>query len=277
MHARLKNKTVVITGAGSGIGRALALEYAKYEVRLALNDFDAAGLNETLEILSEQSNCEVIGRVFDVADKEAIFAFAEEIKSHWGNVHTIVNNAGINGYNRPSHKMTAEDYRHVMEVNFFGVINGCQAFLPHLIENQEGAIVNISSVFGLVGIPNCSDYCASKFAVRGYTESLAVEFYDSPISIHCVHPGGIATNIAKNSNAEKFENKYLKTPPEDIAKYIVQSVLKGKVRIVYGTDSFKLRLLEKLLPKKLQNYLIWNELQQSVDLTDYQLIMRKNK
>jgi len=263
-----KDKITVITGAGSGIGRALALAFGKRGAQLALNDFDSVGLAETSELLRQQGVQNILTSAFDVADRKAMNDFAQSIKEQWGNAHIIINNAGIAGSADPAYLTEYESYRRVMEVNFFGVLNGCQAFLPHLVANNEGAVVNISSIFGLVGTPNCSDYSASKFAVRGYTESLAVEFHQSPIGIHCVHPGGINTNIANESDPD-FAAKFLTTPPEDLAKHIIKGVQKKKPKIVYGRDALSTWIGANLVPQKLLNKLIWNKLKVLMDIDQY--------
>ena len=196
--------------------------------------------------------------------------FAKTVKKEWGNVHVIINNAGISGEGEPGYLINHESYRRVMDINFFGVLNGCQAFLPQLVANNEGAVVNISSIFGLIGTPNNTDYCASKFAVRGYTESLAVEFYQSPITIHCVHPGGIKTNIADG----EFAEQYLTTPPEDLAKRIIKGIQKKEAKIVFGRDSFKAWLGSNLVPQKLLNGIIWGELKKVLDKEKYKSFVK---
>ena len=192
------NKVVVITGAGSGMGRAYALEFARLGARLALNDFDATGLTETLAMLPGLPTDSVHSQVFDVGDKTAMHDFAAAVQARLGNAHVVINNAGISGGGLPVWLKDDAAYARTMQVNFFGVVYGTRAFLPQLLANGEGAIINVSSVFGLVGTPDTSDYCASKFAVRGFTESLMVELQQSPISVHLVHPGGVRTNIAKD-------------------------------------------------------------------------------
>lgn len=270
----MKDKIVVITGAGSGIGRALALEYGKLGARLALNDFIADDLDATIALLKEMGIEKVLRAVFDVADKNSMDEFARQVKQDWGNAQVVINNAGISGADLPGYLIPEANYRRVLDVNFFGVLNGCQAFLPQMVEGNEGAVVNISSTFGLVGTPNNTDYCASKFAVRGYTEALAVEFQASPISIHCVHPGGVNTNIARNANTSEFKEKYLKTPPEKLARHIIRSVKKGKVKIVYGHSALKLWFLGNLVPQRLTNWLAWNASKKILDLNNYRKFIR---
>ena len=249
-------KNVAITGAGSGIGRALAVEFGKLGARLALNDLHKQALEETAGILREIGVEYILTKAFDVANKKDMQHFAQEVKDAWGHAHVIINNAGIAGASRPAIDVTEEEYRRTMNINFFGVLNGCQAFLPQLIENRRGVLVNISSIFGLLGIPAYSDYCASKFAVRGYTESLMAEFHGSPISIHSVHPGGIKTNIAEGKADQTEAQKLLVTPPEDLASYIVKSIQKGRARIVYGNGSFKVWLGTRLFSQGMLKGLI---------------------
>lgn len=260
---------VVITGAGSGIGRALAMEYGVLGAKLALNDYNASDLNETISLLKEKGINDIYYEVFDVSDKDAMKNFAMQVKAKLSNATIVINNAGISGIDMPAYLTNEEDYRRVMDVNFFGVLNGCQAFLPQLVENKHGAIVNISSTFGLVAALNNSDYCASKFAVRGYTETLAAEFHDSPITIHCVHPGGIKTRIGRNAKTSEFAQKYLKTSPNAIAKHIIKSVKKNKVKIVHGHYSQLLWILSNFIPQKIVNWIIWNESKKLINLNKY--------
>ena len=250
------DKIVVITGAGSGIGRALALEFGKLGARIAINDRDRDTLDETVSLLEDQEVQYVLAADFDVSSNKDMHAFAKVIHQKWGNAYVIINNAGIEGGESPVYETSEETYRHVMDVNFFGVVNGCEAFLPQLVANNEGAVVNISSIFGLVGVMNYSAYSASKFAVRGYTESLMVEFHNSPISIHCVHPGGIKTNISTT----ELSKKHLTTPPEDLARYIIESVKKDRPRIVYGNGSFKVWLGSRIMSQKMMKALLWRQL-----------------
>ena len=210
-----------------------------------------------------------------MSDKDKMFAFAGNVKAKFGNAHVIINNAGIEGSTKTAYHTTIDDFQRIMNINFFGVLNGTKAFLPQLIENNEGAVVNVSSVFGLVGIPNNADYCASKFAVRGFTEALAVEFHESPISIHCLHPGGIATNIVRNETGKEFSKKYLITPPENIVKHVIKCIKTGKPKIVYGQDSFRMWLAGNLVPQRLLNSTIYGELKKVMDMSTYSDFIKK--
>lgn len=263
------NKIVVITGAGSGMGRAYAEEFGKLGARLALNDFDEKGLAETLELLHQQGIDDVYSEAFDVASNTAMQAFAEHVKQRFGNAHVIINNAGIGGATTPVWETRLEDYDRVIGINFYGVLYGTKAFLPQLLENNEGAIVNVSSIFGLIGTPNSSGYCATKFAVRGFTESLMVELNDSPVDAFLVHPGGIATNIATRAGADDFSARYLKTPPEDIVRHVIKSIEKRRFRIVYGESACRVWLASKVIPLKLRAAILWREMKNLADLSHY--------
>ena len=270
-----KDKTVVITGAGSGMGRSYALEVARLGARLALNDYDPKGLAETVALLKKAHVLGVFSKAFDVGDKEAMNSFAAQVQSKLGNAHVIINNAGVGGGGMPVWAMEDQSYERTLQINFFGVVYGTRAFLPQLLANGEGAVVNISSVFGLVGTPNASDYCASKFAVRGFTESLMVELQESPISVHLVHPGGIHTNIAKDSpNGEEFTRKYLKTNPDDVAKEVIRCIRSGKQRLVLGHQSMPLWLMSWGVSLERRNRLLYGMLKGMLDPKLYGKVRR---
>lgn len=271
------NKVVAITGAGSGIGRALAIEFGQLGAKLALNDWNKASLEETVKLLQEQGVQEIFAKDFDVSDEEAVFTFAADVQKRFGNAHVIINNAGTAGSAAPAYGTSTSIYKRVMEINYMGVVYGTKAFLPQFVEQQEGAVVNISSVFGLFGAPNNSDYSASKFAVRGFTEALSVEFHKSPIGIHCVHPGGIDTNIIHSAMTDaptgEFDGDFLTTPPRDLARRIIRGIIKNEPRIIYGNQSFQ-AWIGSLLPKRLQNKLVWKRLTANLNLDAYREFIR---
>jgi NAD(P)-dependent dehydrogenase (short-subunit alcohol dehydrogenase family) len=255
-----KDKVVVITGAGSGMGRAYAQAFARRGARLALNDYDARGLAETVSLLPRQGTEQVLSQAFDVGDRTAMMAFADQVLRTLGPAHVVINNAGIEGAVKPVWQIEEAEYAHIMRINFYGVVNGTQAFLPHMMTTGRGAVVNVSSIFGLIGTPTSSDYCASKFAVRGFTEALMVELHGSPISVHLVHPGGIATNIARKPGSQEFAHVYLKTQPEAIVERVIRGIERLEPKIVYGHDAFKTWLGSNLLPQRWLNATIWREL-----------------
>ena len=271
-----ENKVVVITGAGSGMGRAYALEFARLGAKLALMDYDEEGLNGTKAFLDHMPHQGVYSDVFDISDETKIFQFADKVKAELGSAHVIINNAGIGGGGLPAWSTETSQYRKTFDINFFGVVFGTQAFLHQLIENNEGAIVNVSSIFGLVGTPSASDYCASKFAVRGFTESLMVELEDSPISVHLVHPGGVKTDIAKDTDGgEEFTEKYLKTPPEHIARIVIDGIKTGKQRIVCGHQSTSISVMSWAIPLKWRNRYLHKEMNDMLDQEQYKLLKQQ--
>lgn len=255
-----QNKVVVITGAGSGMGRAYAQAFAKRGARLALNDYDARGLAETVSLLPQQGPDRVLSMAFDVGDRAAVQAFAAQVAKQLGPADVVINNAGIEGAVKPVWEITEAEYAHIMRINFYGVLHGTQAFLPQMMQAGRGAIVNVSSIFGLVGTPTSSDYCASKFAVRGFTEALMVELHQSPISVHLVHPGGIATNITRKASSQAFGQRYLKTPPEAIAERVIKGIQRREPKIVFGHSSLKTWAGANLLPQRWLNAVLWREL-----------------
>lgn len=255
-----QNKVVVITGAGSGMGRAYAQAFARRGARLALNDYDARSLAETMSLLPDQGAERVLSQAFDVGDRAAMMDFAHQVMRNLGPAHVVINNAGIEGAVKPVWQIEEAEYAHIMRINFYGVVNGTQAFLPQMLDTGRGAIVNVSSIFGLIGTPTSSDYCASKFAVRGFTEALMVELHDSPISVHLVHPGGIATNIARKPGSEAFAHIYLKTRPQAIVERFIRGIERLEPKIVYGQDAFKTWVGANLLPQRWLNATIWREL-----------------
>ncbi|MFC4605676.1 SDR family NAD(P)-dependent oxidoreductase [Rhodococcus kronopolitis] len=240
-------KVAVVTGAGSGIGRALALNLARQGAKLALSDMDSVGLAETVR-QARALGAEVKDDHLDVTQREAVFAYAEAVVAHFGKVNQVYNNAGI-AYHGEFEKSEFKDFEKVMDVDFWGVVNGTKAFLPHLIASGDGHLVNISSLFGILSMPGQSAYNSAKFAVRGFTESLRQEMLIAkhPVKVTCVHPGGIKTAIARNAIAgpgedlatfsDFFDRKLARTSPEDAARTIVNGVRKSKARVLIGADA----------------------------------------
>ncbi|HEX9208204.1 MAG TPA: SDR family oxidoreductase [Steroidobacteraceae bacterium] len=249
-------KVVVITGAGSGIGRALAQQLAAQGARLALSDVNVAGLEAT--ILSLPGGSDARGYSLDVSSREAVFAHAATVQRDFGTAHFVINNAGATVVGTIAH-LSIEEIEWQLGINLWGVIYGTKAFLPLLLAQREGCIVNISSVFGLVGYPLQGAYNISKFGVRGLTECLWSELDGTGVRAVCVHPGGIRTAIDKagrrcaasgveESTFDVMAQQMLVTPPEDCAADIIAGVERGKRRIVTGHKSTSLFWLSRFLP-----------------------------
>ncbi|MEU6831531.1 SDR family NAD(P)-dependent oxidoreductase [Nocardia beijingensis] len=254
--AYFKNKVCVITGAGSGIGRALAVNLARRGAKLALSDIDVDGLAETVR-RCEQLGAEVKSDRLNVVEREAVILYADAVKAHFGTVHQVYNNAGI-AHHGEVVRSEYKDFERVMDVDFWGVVNGTKAFLPMVIESGDGRIVNVSSLFGLIAIPGQSAYNAAKFAVRGFTESLRQEMLVArhPVKVTCVHPGGIKTAVARNatyadgidakSAASMFDRKLAIHTPEMAAQTIVEGVRKGQGRVLIGWEAKLLDLFVRV-------------------------------
>lgn len=275
MMKNFDKKVIVITGAGSGMGRAYALTFARQGSLLALCDYDAEALEGTVNLVEQITDRSICKAVFDVSDKGSVEQFAMKSKSELGNANIIINNAGIEGSAKPVWTTGEDSFRRVMDVNYYGVVYGTQTFLPQILANDEGAIVNISSIFGLVGTPNHADYCASKFAVRGFTEALIAELNNSNIQVHLVHPGGIDTNISRQNTSQPFAQHYFQTSPEKVVDQVLKSIRKNQPRIVYGHGAIKTAFGARLLPLKWLSKIIWHEMKQVIDLSDYDFRIKK--
>jgi short-subunit dehydrogenase len=254
----LANKIVAITGAASGIGRMLAMNLANQRCNLAIADIDEAGLNETATLIDNQ--VKVSTHIVDVSKREQVFRFAEEAALHHGGVDIIINNAGVAVIDFLE-SVPLEDFEWLMGINFWGVVYGTMAFLPYLRKRPEGHVINISSINGIVPNPNNGPYSAAKFAVKGYTETLAQEMHGTNIKVSCVHPGGIKTNIARNTrfncamyslSREKgiclFEDVVCKTTADEAAQVIISGIKRNKRRILIGTDAKALDLITRFFP-----------------------------
>ncbi len=260
-----KNKVAAITGAGSGMGRSLAVLLAARGCHVALSDINEKGLAETVKLL-DGTGVKVTSQKLDVADKDAVFAWADKVAGDHGKVNLIFNNAGValgsvvdgGGY---------DDLEWIMNINFWGVVHGTKAFLPYLKDSGDGHIINTSSLFGLIAVPSQSAYNASKFAVRGFTEALRqeLEMQNVGVSATSVHPGGIKTNIAKSARMDesltkigmsvnstaKFE-KLFRTTADDAAAQMIRAVEKNQRRLLIGNDAKVMDLMVRIFPSAYQ-------------------------
>jgi len=253
-------RVAAITGAGSGIGRALAHELARQGAHLALSDIDDAGLAETVG-QCEGFGVKITSQHLDVAIRNDVYAWADRVVADHGKVNLIINNAGV-ALGATVEAMAYEDFEWLMNINFWGVVYGTKAFLPHLKESGEGHIVNLSSVFGLISVPSQSAYNAAKFAVRGFTDTLRMELEieGADVSATTVHPGGIKTNIARNARMDAsvsgiagdpdkavrdFERAFI-TTPEKAASQILSAVQCNRRRALIGPDAKVIDLVSRM-------------------------------
>ncbi|WP_040631952.1 SDR family NAD(P)-dependent oxidoreductase [Smaragdicoccus niigatensis] len=271
------HKVAVVTGAGSGIGRALALELASRGARLSLSDIDANGLAATTDLVAARGGS-MHTAIVDVSDRESVNAYAASVVEHYGEVHIVINNAGIAGDVGTFVDADLETFGKVLGVNLWGVIHGTKAFLPHLIASGDGHLVNMSSVSGIVAQPMSSAYCTSKFAVRGFTESVAVDLLlaGHPVKVTVIHPAGVATSLASaalerarsgglavTADLEKrvatYNEKLLTMPPEKAARIILDGVAANKKRVLVGKSAKFLDLAARLLPRAIPAAAVWSD------------------
>jgi butyryl-CoA dehydrogenase len=256
---KLQGRVAVITGAGSGIGRALAVNLASHGAQLALADVNAAGLEETRKLMGAAITARTY--VVDVADPSAVENFARSVEKDFGGASLLVNNAGVALYGT-FRELALEELEWLIRINFWGVVYGSKFFLPLLERAGDAHIVNVSSVFGLIGPPGQSAYSSSKFAVRGFSECLREELRATGVKVTCVHPAGIATRIAETARAgaatrveehrqarERFR-KVATIPPEEAARAIVRGILANKNRVLIGKDAYRIDFLARLMPSR---------------------------
>jgi NADP-dependent 3-hydroxy acid dehydrogenase YdfG len=249
-------KVAVVTGAGSGIGQALAIELGRSGAKVAISDVDLEGLAQTEEQL-KAIGAQIKSDRLDVTEREAFLAYAEAVNEHFGKVNQIYNNAGI-AFTGDIEVSQFKDIERVMDVDYWGVVNGTKAFLPYVIASGDGHIINVSSVFGLFSVPGQAAYNAAKFAVRGFSEALRQEMILArhPVAVTTVHPGGIKTGIARNATAAEgldrdelaklFDKRLARTSPRRAAQVILDAVRKKKARVLVGMDAKVLDLMVRV-------------------------------
>jgi NAD(P)-dependent dehydrogenase (short-subunit alcohol dehydrogenase family) len=256
---KISGSVAVITGAGSGIGRALAQDLAKRGAQLALADLNSSALEETCTLLGD-----AVARpyIVDVSKAAAVEDFARQVERDFGRVSLLVNNAGVALMGR-FNEVSLQDMEWLIQINFWGVVYGCKFFLPLLEREPDAHIVNLSSVFGLIGPPGQTAYASSKFAVRGFSESLREELRaTSSIKVTSVHPAGIATPIAHSAraghgvapearrDAEEYFKKVATIQPEEAARVIVKGILGNKNRVLIGRDAYGIDRIQRLFPSR---------------------------
>ncbi|WP_281783202.1 SDR family NAD(P)-dependent oxidoreductase [Sinimarinibacterium flocculans] len=263
-----QNKVAAITGAASGIGRALAIELASRGCHLSLSDVNTDALAETAQAAGAHG-VKVTTAALDVADRDAIYAWADRTDADHGPANLVFNNAGV-ALGASIEGASDEDLHWIMDINYWGVVHGTRSFLPQLRASGEGHVINISSVFGIAAVPSQSAYNATKFAVRGFTECLRqeLEIAGAPVSATCVHPGGIKTNIARaarfdtqsmqaltgrgSDDAKARFEKLFRTTAESAARTILRGVERNARRVLIGADAHAIDLTVRLMPTAYQ-------------------------
>jgi NAD(P)-dependent dehydrogenase (short-subunit alcohol dehydrogenase family) len=257
-------KVVAVTGAGSGIGRALSYAFAERGADLALNDINSAGVIETAEGVRARGQ-QATYKVFDVTDATEFIAFAQEAVAAYGRVDILVNNAGVLSRYAPFSDQSAHEFGHCFTVNFLGVVNGSRAFLPYLLDRTEAWLINLSSSYAFLATPLQSPYVAAKFAIRGFTDALRYELLKSNVRVMCVHPGGVKTNLGASAPAadenERLHNAELQrlgflATPEHAAGRIIRGVERGRSRVVIGLDGHLFDIAGRFLPVSYQKLIL---------------------
>ncbi len=259
----LRGRVVAITGAGSGIGRALALACAQRGARLALSDISEDGLAQTVRLV-ESAGAAAQSRVLDVSDAEAMDAWAAEVHAHYGVVNVLFSNAGVS-LTGDFADLPLADMQWIVGINFWGVVHSTRSFLPHLIASGEGHVVTISSLFGLLSMPSQSMYNATKFAVRGLSESLREEMLVAghPVDVTVVHPGGIKTSIVRSGRFSEqtdaatttthFDQKLARLTPDQAAEIILSGVVRRKPRVLVGIDAHLVHNMARFVGARYQD------------------------
>jgi NAD(P)-dependent dehydrogenase (short-subunit alcohol dehydrogenase family) len=257
---KLRGRTAVVTGSAGGIGRAIATSLARRGCNLALADIDDAALASTAAELAVHK-VRISRHRLDVSDRAAVAAFPRQVAADHPGVDVLVNNAGV-ALGGTFEQISEDDFDWLLAINFWGVVRMTRAFLPLLHNSGEARLVNISSVFGIIAPPGQTAYAASKFAVRGFSESLRHELAGTRIGVTVVHPGGVATSIAKNSRtakgiseqeaAERQERAkaFLRLPPEVAGETIVRGIENRQARVLVGSDAKRIAVIERLMPVK---------------------------
>ena len=260
MNDFFRDRICIVTGAASGIGRAVAINLAGQGASLAISDLNDAGLEETRRLMGDHSSNRIRVDRLDVADPDAINRYADAIKESLGDADYVFNIAGLTRVGRFD-ETPLSSFEKIMDVNFWGVVRMTKAFLPQLTATK-GGVVNISSLFGLIGFSGQAHYCASKFAVRGFSETIAQELAEKGVRVTSVHPGGVDTSIVRNAEIDvlpsdmkekgEMEQRFRKaaiTTPERAAEIILNGTARGKRRVLVGGDAKVLSFIQRLFPE----------------------------
>ncbi len=260
MNGFFKDRVCVVTGAASGIGRAVAISLAGQGAAVAISDVNEAGLEETRRMMGERSSNRIRVDRLDVADADAVIRYADAIRESLGAADYVFNIAGLTRVGS-FEESPLSAFEKIMDVNFWGVVRMTKAFLPQLVATK-GGVVNISSLFGFIGYGGQAHYCASKFAVRGFSETIAQELAEKGVRVTSVHPGGVATSIARNAAVDAMPAQYKEkrelderfdkaaiTSPERAAEIILDGAAKGKRRVVVGRDAKIASFIQRLFPE----------------------------
>jgi len=256
----LADKVAVVTGAASGIGRSLAVNLGAKGCHLAISDVNQERLQQTAKVVANP-NVKITTHIVDVADRDQVYRYAEEVVEQHGKANIVINNAGV-ALGDSIEDVSYEDFEWIVNINFWGVVHGTKAFLPYLKKEPEGHIVNVSSINGIIPNPYNGPYCATKFAVRGFTETLRQELHDTSVGVTVVHPGGIKTDIARNARFRKhahlnmtqedlvaaYDEKIFKTTADTAARTIISAIENNKQRILIGGDAKFLDWITRLVP-----------------------------
>lgn len=250
----LKDRVAVITGAASGIGQNLAVHLAQRGCQLALVDINETGLEDTA-VQAARSGCRVSTHVVDVAKRDQMERLPEEIMDRHPHIDILVNNAGVS-LAGPFESYSIDDLEWILGINVWGTIYGCKFFIPHLRQRGTGAIVNISSDFGMLGLPGKTAYCTTKFAIRGLSEALRAELWGSGITVICVYPGAVDTGLIRNSRAADLHKRDIEAqfvsrrgiPINAVSRQIVMGIERGKARTLIGSDRVVIDWMARLFP-----------------------------
>lgn len=263
-----KNKVVVITGAASGIGQALAMQFASMEATVAMADINEKDLSQSAESIQKQAG-KVHRYIVDVSDRTAVHGFADEVIEQHGGVDVVINNAGVALGKVTIEQLEYDELEWVLGVNLWGVVYGTKAFLPHLLQRPHANLVNISSTFGLVSAAKVAAYATSKFAVRGFTEALRQELKNTSVAVTVAFPGGIRTNVTRSSRQAKggnpedhseeafrrFETN-TRTTPEKAARKIIKGIRRNAARVLIGGDAWVLDWLVRWYPAGYDRFIL---------------------